>query len=59
MKLALNNCVSAGRQPGSSNKSRFFIIILSLSATYVIADMYSANLTSLLAKPGRGNKLQD
>ncbi|KAK9877493.1 hypothetical protein WA026_018604 [Henosepilachna vigintioctopunctata] len=42
-----------GKEPSSSNKSRFFIIILSLSATYVITDMYSANLTSLLARPGR------
>ncbi|XP_074037326.1 ionotropic receptor 40a isoform X2 [Leptinotarsa decemlineata] len=42
-----------GREPSSSHKSRFFIILLSISATYVISDMYSANLTSLLARPGR------
>ncbi|XP_063908398.1 ionotropic receptor 40a-like [Zophobas morio] len=42
-----------GKEPSSSHKARFFIIILSISATYVINDMYSANLTSLLAKPGR------
>nr|AVH87314.1 ionotropic receptor 26 [Holotrichia parallela] len=41
------------KEPGSSHKSRFFIILLSIAATYVINDMYSANLTSLLAKPGR------
>lgn len=34
---------------------RFLIIILYLSATYVIGDMYSANLTSMLARPARGN----
>nr|XP_008195465.2 PREDICTED: uncharacterized protein LOC658055 isoform X1 [Tribolium castaneum] len=42
-----------GKEPSSSHKARFFIIILSISSTYVINDMYSANLTSLLAKPGR------
>ncbi|RZC35778.1 glutamate receptor ionotropic, kainate 5, partial [Asbolus verrucosus] len=44
---------TTGKEPSSSHKARFFIIILSISATYVINDMYSANLTSLLAKPGR------
>ncbi|KAJ8928413.1 hypothetical protein NQ314_019002, partial [Rhamnusium bicolor] len=42
-----------GREPSSSHKARFFIMLLSISATYVITDMYSANLTSLLARPGR------
>ncbi|KAL3288729.1 hypothetical protein HHI36_003164, partial [Cryptolaemus montrouzieri] len=42
-----------GKEPSSSHKARFFIILLSISATYVISDMYSANLTSLLARPGR------
>lgn len=28
-------------------------VLISLGATYVIGDMYSANLTSLLAKPAR------
>lgn len=28
-------------------------ILISLGATYVIGDMYSANLTSLLARPAR------
>lgn len=46
--------VLAGKEPSKSHKARFFIILLSISATYVIGDMYSANLTSLLAKPGRG-----
>lgn len=51
----LNIFVSlAGKVPSSSHKARFFIILLSISATYVITDMYSANLTSLLARPGRG-----
>ncbi|XP_031329082.1 ionotropic receptor 40a [Photinus pyralis] len=48
-----------GREPSSSNKCRFFIIILSLSATYIISDMYSANLTSLLAKPGREKSINN
>ncbi|KAK5647663.1 hypothetical protein RI129_002555 [Pyrocoelia pectoralis] len=48
-----------GREPSASNKSRFFIIILSLSATYIISDMYSANLTSLLAKPGREKSINN
>ncbi|XP_030764108.1 ionotropic receptor 40a-like [Sitophilus oryzae] len=42
-----------GREPSSTIKARFFISLLSISATYVITDMYSANLTSLLARPGR------
>lgn len=44
----------AAKEPSQSHKARFFIILLSISATYVISDMYSANLTSLLARPGRG-----
>lgn len=32
-------------------------MILSISVTYIITDMYSANLTSLLAKPGRGKDI--
>ncbi|XP_066137961.1 ionotropic receptor 40a [Euwallacea fornicatus] len=42
-----------GKEPSNTHKARFFIILLSVSATYVITDMYSANLTSLLARPGR------
>ncbi|KAJ8912544.1 hypothetical protein NQ315_006615 [Exocentrus adspersus] len=42
-----------GKVPSTSHKARLFIILLSISATYVITDMYSANLTSLLARPGR------
>ncbi|GLV36593.1 Ionotropic receptor 40a [Carabus blaptoides fortunei] len=41
-----------GKEPSRSDKSRLFIIIISIAATYVIGDMYSANLTSLLARPG-------
>ncbi|KAK4885196.1 hypothetical protein RN001_001467 [Aquatica leii] len=48
-----------GREPFSSHKCRFFVIILSLSATYIIFDLYSANLTSLLAKPGRENSINN
>lgn len=36
------------------HKVRFVSILLSLGATYVIGDMYSANLTSMLARPARG-----
>ncbi|XP_050305949.1 ionotropic receptor 40a [Anthonomus grandis grandis] len=42
-----------GKVPSQSHKARFFILVLSISTTYVITDMYSANLTSLLARPGR------
>lgn len=52
------NLFVAGREPSCSHKARFFIILLSISATYVIGDMYSANLTSLLARPGRGECVQ-
>ncbi|XP_056633936.1 ionotropic receptor 40a [Diorhabda sublineata] len=48
-----------GREPKSNNRTRFFIILLSISATYVISDMYSANLTSLLARPGREKAIHD
>ncbi|ERL89798.1 hypothetical protein D910_07159 [Dendroctonus ponderosae] len=43
----------AGKEPSATHKARAFIMLLSISATYVITDMYSANLTSLLARPGR------
>ncbi|KAL1512813.1 hypothetical protein ABEB36_002337 [Hypothenemus hampei] len=42
-----------GKEPSNTHKARLLIILLSISATYVITDMYSANLTSLLARPGR------
>ncbi|XP_066259672.1 ionotropic receptor 40a-like isoform X2 [Euwallacea similis] len=42
-----------GKEPSNTQKTRFFIILLSMSSTYIITDMYSANLTSLLARPGR------
>ncbi|CAH0550024.1 unnamed protein product [Brassicogethes aeneus] len=45
---------NSGKEPSSSHKARFLIILLSICATYVLIDMYSANLTSLLARPGRG-----
>ncbi|EEB13339.1 glutamate receptor U1 precursor, putative [Pediculus humanus corporis] len=42
-----------GIYPSKSHKVRLLLIIVTLAATYVIGDMYSANLTSLLARPGR------
>ncbi|XP_052122664.1 ionotropic receptor 40a isoform X2 [Frankliniella occidentalis] len=41
------------RGPEDSHRVRLLTILLSFAATYVIGDMYSANLTSLLARPGR------
>ena len=37
----------------SSHSIRFFSIILWLSATYVLSDLYSAQLTSQLARPSK------
>ncbi|XP_017769277.1 PREDICTED: glutamate receptor ionotropic, delta-2 [Nicrophorus vespilloides] len=48
-----------GKEPGDSHKCRFFIILLAISSTYVIGDMYAANLTSLLARPGRERAIND
>ena len=45
--------VTGGIYPSKSHKVRLLLIIVTLAATYVIGDMYSANLTSLLARPGR------
>ncbi|XP_059478041.1 ionotropic receptor 40a [Neocloeon triangulifer] len=45
------------REVGTSNKTRLVTIMLSITATYVIGDLYCANLTSLLAKPGRESPL--
>ncbi|KAJ1529788.1 hypothetical protein ONE63_006534 [Megalurothrips usitatus] len=42
------------RGPEDSHRVRLLTILLSFAATYVIGDMYSANLTSMLARPGRG-----
>lgn len=41
--------------PSENCKIRFVAGILMLSATYVIGDMYSASLTSILARPPKGN----
>lgn len=46
--------ISAGKELSSNFKVRLYIVLISFSTTYVICDMYSANLTSLLARPGRG-----
>ncbi|XP_039283234.1 ionotropic receptor 40a [Nilaparvata lugens] len=37
----------------NSTQVRFVVLTLYLGATYVIGDMYSANLTSMLARPAR------
>ncbi|KAK6635303.1 hypothetical protein RUM44_000554 [Polyplax serrata] len=42
-----------GVYPAHSHKVRLMLVLVTLGATYVIGDMYSANLTSLLARPGR------
>lgn len=39
--------------PHNNDRVRFFTIILWLSATYVLSDIYSAQLTSQLAKPSK------
>ncbi|XP_075970201.1 ionotropic receptor 40a [Anticarsia gemmatalis] len=44
---------SSSKEPSSTHKARLVAVLISLGATYVIGDMYSANLTSLLAKPAR------
>jgi hypothetical protein len=44
----------ANKEKEQSTKSRCMTILMSITATYVIGDLYCANLTSLLAKPGRG-----
>ncbi|XP_032511314.2 ionotropic receptor 40a [Danaus plexippus] len=59
----LNNCCwfttslflrqTTRREPSTSNKARLVSILISLGATYVIGDMYSANLTSLMARPSK------
>ncbi|CAK1553446.1 unnamed protein product, partial [Leptosia nina] len=41
------------KEPSRSNKARLVSILISLGATYVIGDMYSANLTSLMARPAK------
>lgn len=40
--------------PSDNNKIRFVAGLLMLSVTYVIGDMYSASLTSILARPPKG-----
>ncbi|GJQ71880.1 hypothetical protein Trydic_g2993 [Trypoxylus dichotomus] len=47
------------KELSKSHKSRFLIVLLTVAATYVIGDMYSANLTSLLAKPGREKSINN
>ncbi|KAG6461102.1 hypothetical protein O3G_MSEX012418 [Manduca sexta] len=52
----LNNCcwfTTTFKEPSKTHKARLVSVLISLGATYVIGDMYSANLTSLLARPAR------
>ncbi|KAI5643750.1 ligand-gated ion channel domain-containing protein [Phthorimaea operculella] len=44
---------SSSKEPSNTHKARLVSILIALGATYVIGDMYSANLTSLLARPAR------
>ncbi|CAH2075022.1 unnamed protein product, partial [Iphiclides podalirius] len=44
---------ASSKEPSSTHKARMVSVLISLGATYVIGDMYSANLTSLLARPAR------
>ncbi|KAM3961922.1 LOW QUALITY PROTEIN: ionotropic receptor 40a [Aphomia sociella] len=44
---------SSSKEPSNTHKARLVSVLVSLGATYVIGDMYSANLTSLLARPAR------
>lgn len=44
---------ASSKEPSSTHKARLVSVLISLGATYVIGDMYSANLTSLLARPAR------
>ncbi|CAG5058519.1 unnamed protein product [Parnassius apollo] len=48
-----SNKLASSKEPSSTHKARLVAILISLGATYVIGDMYSANLTSLLARPAR------
>lgn len=43
--------LAAANFPYDNNSVRFFSIILWLSSTYVLSDLYSAQLTSQLARP--------
>lgn len=45
-------CVAAEFEH-KGHRVRFLIILLWLSATYVIGDLYSSSLTSQLARPAR------
>lgn len=45
--------LASSKEPSSTHKARLVAVLISLGATYVIGDMYSANLTSLLARPAR------
>ncbi|VVD00878.1 unnamed protein product, partial [Leptidea sinapis] len=43
--------LTSSKEPSRSHKARLVALLISLGATYVIGDMYSANLTSLMARP--------
>lgn len=44
---------AASPEPYSGHRARFLCAILWLAATYVLGDVYSAQLTSQLARPAR------
>lgn len=44
---------TACNEPYNGNRARFVSAILWLAATYVLGDVYSAQLTSQLARPAR------
>ena len=48
-----NKITASTKEPSKTHKARLVGILISLGATYVIGDMYSANLTSLLARPAK------
>lgn len=43
----------AAEIPHNGNRARFFTIILWFAATYVLSDLYSAQLTSQFARPAK------
>lgn len=45
--------LASSKEPSNTLKARLVAVLISLGATYVIGDMYSANLTSLIARPAR------
>ncbi|KAI5748510.1 hypothetical protein M8J77_026280 [Diaphorina citri] len=48
-----------GKFPSYTSTGRMMALLLSLSATYVIVDLYSANLTSILARPHKEQPIRN